>query len=119
MCLTVQSIGFASEFANTAQKTESELLQMVETDDLIKVLSILLLFHSTAVWNDPRVRRSLSGCCVAAGECNVWPASFLPQQSLTEEALMKILVEPKNALISQFEALFAMDHVCLVLSYLS
>ena len=35
----------------------------------------------------------------------------VPFQSLTEAMLMKILTEPRNALIPQFQALFHMDKV--------
>ena len=42
---------------------------------------------------------------------------IVPFQSLTEAMLMKILTEPRNALIPQFQALFHMDKVgCLLLS---
>ena len=40
---------------------------------------------------------------------------IVPFQSLTEAMLMKILTEPRNALIPQFQALFHMDKVgCLL-----
>jgi ATP-dependent Clp protease ATP-binding subunit ClpX len=35
-----------------------------------------------------------------------------PFTSLSEEMLMRILTEPSNALIPQFQALFVMDKVC-------
>ena len=38
--------------------------------------------------------------------------SSLPQH-LTEDSLVKILKEPKNAIIPQFQALFDMDKVCM------
>ena len=37
-------------------------------------------------------------------------------EELTEEALISILVKPKNALIKQFEALFAMEGVKLTVT---
>ncbi|BFY98878.1 hypothetical protein BsWGS_01918 [Bradybaena similaris] len=37
----------------------------------------------------------------------------VPFHSLTEEMLVKILVEPRNALVPQYQALFAMDKVSL------
>lgn len=36
----------------------------------------------------------------------------VPFHSLSEEMLMRILTEPKNALIPQYQALFSMDKVC-------
>jgi len=36
----------------------------------------------------------------------------VPFHSLTEEMLMRILTEPKNALITQYQTLFNMDKVC-------
>lgn len=33
---------------------------------------------------------------------------------LDEEAMIRILVEPKNSLVKQYQALFAMDHVNLI-----
>lgn len=38
----------------------------------------------------------------------------VPLHSLTEEMLMRILTEPKNALVSQFQTLFSMDKVRVV-----
>lgn len=35
----------------------------------------------------------------------------VPFHSLTEDMLVKILVEPRNALVPQYQALFAMDKV--------
>jgi len=35
----------------------------------------------------------------------------VPLHSLTEEMLMRILTEPKNALVSQYQTLFSMDKV--------
>jgi ATP-dependent protease Clp ATPase subunit len=37
-----------------------------------------------------------------------------PFTSLDEEMLMRILTEPSNALIPQFQALFIMDKVCCI-----
>ena len=37
----------------------------------------------------------------------------IPFHSLNEDMLMRILVEPKNALVSQYKMLFIMDKVCL------
>ena len=42
----------------------------------------------------------------------------VPFQSLREETLMKILTEPRNALIPQFQALFSMDKVNVYSTYL-
>ena len=36
----------------------------------------------------------------------------VPFHSLSEEMLMRILTEPKNALVTQFQTLFSMDKVC-------
>ena len=36
----------------------------------------------------------------------------VPFHSLTEDMLVRILVEPRNALVPQYQALFGMDKVC-------
>ena len=42
---------------------------------------------------------------------------IVPFQSLTEDMLVKILTEPRNALIPQFQTLFQMDKVYFVIVY--
>ena len=41
----------------------------------------------------------------------------VPFQSLREDMLMKILTEPRNALVPQFQALFSMDKVKTYTTY--
>ena len=48
--------------------------------------------------------------------CVLFIRSFLTQsvvQHLTEADLVRILREPQNALLPQYQALFEMDHVCV------
>ena len=40
----------------------------------------------------------------------------VPFHSLSEDMLVRILTEPKNALIPQYQALFSMDKVCFNIS---
>ena len=40
----------------------------------------------------------------------------VPFHSLSEDMLVRILTEPKNALIPQYQALFSMDKVCFYIS---
>lgn len=42
----------------------------------------------------------------------------VPFHSLSEDILMQILTEPKNALVSQYQALFSMDKVRLLNEFL-
>eukprot|EP00042_Codosiga_hollandica_P042537 m.392464 g.392464 ORF g.392464 m.392464 type:complete len:500 (-) comp56349_c0_seq1:1919-3418(-) len=79
------SIGFGSVGSETAKKSESELLQEVEAVDLIKFGMIPEFVGRFPV--------------------------IVPLHSLTEDALVSILTVPKNALISQFQALFKMDNI--------
>ena len=39
--------------------------------------------------------------------------ALIPFHSLTADDLVRILTEPENALIPQYQVLFAMDQVCI------
>jgi len=76
-------LGFGHE--KRSKRDESELLQYVETDDLVQfglIPELVGRLHMIATLND-----------------------------LTKEDLMRILTEPKNALVKQYKKLFAMDGV--------
>uniref|UniRef100_A0A0B7B554 AAA+ ATPase domain-containing protein n=1 Tax=Arion vulgaris TaxID=1028688 RepID=A0A0B7B554_9EUPU len=78
-----------TESSNTAQNNEERdlLLRQVEARDLIEFGMIPEFVGRLPV--------------------------VVPFHSLTEEMLVKILVEPRNALVPQYQALFAMDKVTL------
>ncbi|HEY4037733.1 MAG TPA: ATP-dependent Clp protease ATP-binding subunit ClpX [Burkholderiaceae bacterium] len=78
-------IGFGAEIASSGDHSVSDLLQDVQPEDLIKFGLIPELVGRLPV--------------VATLE------------ELSEEALVKILVEPKNALIKQFRRLLSMEGV--------
>jgi ATP-dependent Clp protease ATP-binding subunit ClpX len=78
-------IGFGASVRSKTQKRQSEVFRDAEPEDLIKFGLIPELVGRLPV-------------VAMLGE-------------LTEEALMQILVEPKNALLKQYQRLFAMDGV--------
>jgi ATP-dependent Clp protease ATP-binding subunit ClpX len=78
-------IGFAATVQSKTQKRASELFRDVEPEDLIKFGLIPELVGRLPV-------------VATLGE-------------LTEEALVQILTEPKNALLKQYQSLFQMDGV--------
>jgi ATP-dependent Clp protease ATP-binding subunit ClpX len=82
-------IGFAATVHSKSEKRVSEMFREVEPEDLIKFGLIPELVGRLPV-------------VATLGE-------------LTEDALVQILVEPKNALLKQYQRLFAMDGVDLEL----
>ncbi len=82
-------IGFAASVHSKTERRVSEVFRSVEPEDLIKFGLIPELVGRLPV-------------VATLGE-------------LTEDALMQILVEPKNALLKQYQRLFAMDGVELEL----
>ena len=83
-------IGFAAELKSKNEKSLSELFSQVEPSDLVKYGLIPELVGRLPV--------------------------IASLEELTEEALVSILVKPKNALIKQYEALFAMEGVKLTVT---
>ncbi len=81
------SIGFGAEVQGARDLTLGELLQAIQPEDLIKYGLIPEFVGRVPV--------------VAALE------------ELNEEALVRILLEPRNALIKQYQKLFAMDGIDL------
>jgi len=80
-------VGFGSEPMATSKKSEGELMAMVESQDLIKYGLIPEFVGRMPV-----------------------TATLL---ELDEDALVRILTEPKNSLIKQYEKLFSLDSVRL------
>jgi ATP-dependent Clp protease ATP-binding subunit ClpX len=81
-------IGFASEVRNPNEKKDlNELLKNIEPDDLVKFGLIPEIVGRLPVYT-------------SLGE-------------LDEEALMQILTQPKNAVIKQFQVIFALEGVKL------
>jgi len=78
-------IGFGSE--KKGELTKDDILELVEPDDLVKYGLIPELIGRFPV--------------------------ISTQRELTKEDLVKILTEPKNALIKQYKKLFAIDNVKL------
>jgi ATP-dependent Clp protease ATP-binding subunit ClpX len=78
------TIGFTAELKPTVEET-SRLLRQVEPDDLIKYGFIPELVGRLPV--------------------------IAPLEDLTDEAMKRILIEPKNSIIKQFKKLFEMDGV--------
>lgn len=79
------SIGFGKDIMSKKSKMYDETMAQVEPDDLIKFGLI------------PEFTGRLPVCAVL--------------QTLSEEALMMILTEPKNAIIKQYKKLFRMEGV--------
>lgn len=86
--ISTNTIGFMAEGAKKYDKNDPNIFQYVEPDDLLRFGIIPEL----------------------AGRLPVVSAL----DKLTEEAMVDILLRPKNALIKQYQKLFAMDGVDLV-----
>ncbi|MBS1175405.1 MAG: clpX [Burkholderiaceae bacterium] len=84
------SIGFNADVRKIEEHSMGELLTELETEDLIKFGLIPELIGRLPVW-----------ACL---------------DNLDKAALMKILVEPKNAIVKQYTALLDMEHVELEFS---
>ena len=82
-----KALGFATQFTEETKRTQYELFKRLQPDDLIKYGLI------------PEFVGRL-------------PVSA-PLEELDEQALIRILVEPKNALIKQYEEMFRFDNVKL------
>ncbi|MCB9480321.1 MAG: ATP-dependent Clp protease ATP-binding subunit ClpX [Desulfobacteraceae bacterium] len=85
--ISSKSMGFGATIAGVDKKEKNELLQMVQVEDLVKFGLIPEFLGRLPV-------------LATLGE-------------LSEESLVKILTEPKNALIKQFQKLFAYEGVTL------
>lgn len=83
-------IGFGAELKSKNEKSLSELFSQAEPSDLVKYGLIPELVGRLPV--------------------------IASLEELTEKALVSILVKPKNALIKQYEALFAMEGVKLTVT---
>ena len=83
--LDKKSIGFGAEIKNKNEQDVNELLRQVQPEDLVKYGMI-----------PEFVGRVPIGVSL---------------QGLDEDALVKVLTEPKNAIIKQYERLFEMDGV--------
>lgn len=83
-------IGFAAQLKSKNEKSLTELFAQVEPTDLVKYGLIPELVGRLPV--------------------------IASLEELTEEALISILVKPKNALIKQYQALFAMEGVKLIVT---
>jgi ATP-dependent Clp protease ATP-binding subunit ClpX len=79
------SIGFGKEIVSKKSKEYDEIMMQVEPDDLIKFGLI------------PEFTGRLPICAVL--------------NTLTEEALLSILTEPRNAIVKQYKKLFRMEGV--------
>ena len=85
--LTKSVMGFGADIEKKDEKDMEELLQQVQPEDLLKYGLIPEFIGRLPV--------------------------IVPLHPLNEEALVKILTEPKNALVKQYQKLLAMDHVDL------
>lgn len=83
--LTKSVMGFGADIEKKDEKDMAELLQQVQSEDLLKFGLIPEFIGRLPV--------------------------IVPLHPLNEEALVKILTEPKNALVRQYQKLLAMDHV--------
>lgn len=83
--LTKSVMGFGADIEKKDEKGMAELLQQVQPEDLLKFGLIPEFIGRLPV--------------------------IVPLHPLNEEALVKILTEPKNALVRQYQKLLAMDHV--------
>lgn len=83
--LTKSVMGFGADIEKRDEKDMAELLQQVQPEDLLKFGLIPEFIGRLPV--------------------------IVPLHPLNEEALVKILTEPKNALVRQYQKLLAMDHV--------
>ena len=85
--LSTGSIGFNAEIVNKNDTDIDKLLKMTEPQDLVKFGLIPEFIGRVPV--------------------------FVSLELLTEEALLRILKEPKNALVNQYQKLFEIDDVKL------
>ncbi len=85
--LTKSGMGFGADIEKKDDRDMAELLQQVQPEDLLKFGLIPEFIGRLPV--------------------------IVPLHPLNEEALVKILTEPKNALVRQYQKLLAMDHVDL------
>lgn len=85
--LTKSIMGFGADIEKKDDRDMAELLQQVQPEDLLKFGLIPEFIGRLPV--------------------------IVPLHPLNEEALVKILTEPKNALVRQYQKLLAMDHVDL------
>lgn len=83
-------LGFGSELKGKKEKESSNLMKQVIPHDLVKFGLIPELVGRLPV--------------------------ITVLEELDEDALVQILVEPKNALVKQYQALFGLDHVDLAFS---
>lgn len=83
----VSSLGFQGEVTSKSHKKDKEVMKKVIPHDLVKFGLIPELVGRLPV--------------------------ITALEDLDEDALVRILTEPKNAIIKQYEALFKMDDVCL------
>ena len=86
--LNVNRIGFTSVEKKRYEKSDSEVLQFVEPDDLMQFGLIPELIGRLPV--------------------------TATLDTLSEEEMMRILTEPKNAIVRQYQKLFALDGIKLV-----
>lgn len=84
---TKSVMGFGADIEKKDDRDMAELLQQVQPEDLLKFGLIPEFIGRLPV--------------------------IVPLHPLNEEALVKILTEPKNALVRQYQKLLAMDHVDL------
>ncbi len=85
--LTKSVMGFGADIEKKDDRDMAELLQQIQPEDLLKFGLIPEFIGRLPV--------------------------IVPLHPLNEEALVKILTEPKNALVRQYQKLLAMDHVDL------
>ncbi len=85
--LTKSVMGFGADIEKKDDRDMAELLQQVQPEDLLKFGLIPELIGRVPV--------------------------IVPRPPRTDEGLEKILTEPKNALVRQYQKLLAMDHVDL------
>jgi len=85
--LAEYSVGFGSDVKNKDKLDANELLRQLEPDDLLKYGLIPEFIGRLPV--------------------------HVALKALDEDALVKILTEPKNALVKQYQALFKMENVDL------
>ena len=83
--LTKSVMGFGADIEKKDSKDMAELLQQVQPEDLLKFGLIPQLIGRLPV--------------------------IVALHPLNEDALVRILTEPKNALVKQYQKLLAMDHV--------
>ena len=88
---THNALGRTTHESDTTDHEKDEILRAVEVDDLIRFGMIPEFIGRIPV--------------------------FAVFENMTTEMLIKILKEPKNALIPQYETLLEMDGVCVVPSY--